>query len=83
MPERHLHIPRLDLELPGVDADTARRVAELLPAALERALNPAPAAGRPPRAGSAQALAEQAAGRVVARLGGHLPRRGGQGGERS
>ena len=28
-------------------------------------------------------LAEQAAGRVVARLGGHLPRRGGQGGERS
>ncbi len=70
----HLHIPRLALDLDGVDPALARQVAALLPGALERALNPGRAGSTiPPAPGSAQALADQAAGRVAARVRSHLP----------
>jgi hypothetical protein len=68
MKVRHIHIPRIDLELSGVDADTARRALDRLPAALGRALSPGaaePAAGaRSP----ADALAERVADRIAARV---------------
>lgn len=69
---RELHIPHLDLDLAGVDPETARQVIELLPAALERALNPEQrdARGAQPVApgltqGLAQGLADRAAGQVA------------------
>lgn len=76
-----LHIPRLVLDLDGVDPALARQVAALLPGALERALGLAQGLAQepgragsvpPPRPGSAQALADQAASRVLGRLQGHL-----------
>jgi hypothetical protein len=65
---RELHIPHLDLDLAGVDPETARQVIELLPAALERALNPEQRDARgaqPVAPGLAQGLADKAAGQVA------------------
>jgi hypothetical protein len=65
---RELHIPHLDLDLAGVDPETARQVIELLPAALERALNPEQRDARsaqPVAPGLAQGLANTAAGQVA------------------
>lgn len=73
-----LSIPHLDLDLAGVDVDTARQVIALLPAALERALyqNRPTVAGALP--GSAQALADTAAARVAAQVAARIatPREG-------
>jgi hypothetical protein len=73
----HIHefyLPRIDLDLIGIDADTARQVVALLPAALERALaadqadqaDQADMAGALP--GSAQALADKAAASVASQV---------------
>lgn len=68
---REFHLPRIDLDLIGIDADTARQVVALLPAALERALaahqaDQADMAGTLP--GSAQALADSAAASVATQV---------------
>jgi len=68
---RHLHIPRIDLDLAGVDPATARAVADLLPAALRRALNGQAGTTRA-APGSPQALAERAAARVAGDIAPHL-----------
>jgi hypothetical protein len=65
---REFYLPRIDLDLIGIDADTARQVVALLPAALERALaaDQAAVAGAVP--GSAQALADHAAASVATQV---------------
>lgn len=68
---REFYLPRIDLDLIGIDADTARQVVALLPAALERALA-ADQAGQADIAGavpwSAQALADHAAASVATQV---------------
>lgn len=66
-----LYIPRIELDIVGVDADTARQAVALLPAALERALaadqtDQADIVGALP--GSAQALADNAAASVATQV---------------
>lgn len=73
---RHLHIPRIDLDLAGIDPATARAVADLLPGALMRALNGHADATRA-APGSPQALAERAAARVAAGVAPHVAKNGG------
>jgi len=68
---RHLHIPRIELDLAGVDPATVRAVADLLPGALTRALNGHADTTRA-APGSPQALAEGAAARVAAGVAAHL-----------
>lgn len=71
---REFYLPRIDLDLVGIDAETARQVVALLPAALERALaadqadqaDQAEIAGALP--GSAQALADNAAASVATQV---------------
>lgn len=66
MHRRELYIPRLDLDLAGVDAETAEQIVALLPAALERALNPGHPTISRAFTGAAQALADTAATRFAA-----------------
>lgn len=75
---RRIHIPRVDLDLAGVSEETARKVVERLPAALTRALSAANGRSAPAgnAAGIADALADQAARRIVATVRG----RAGEGG---
>ena len=65
---RHIHIPRLDLELSGIDPATARRVLDRLPDALGRALSPAaPESGVGTRS-TADALADRVAGQIASKV---------------
>lgn len=65
---REFFLPRIDLDLVGVDVDTSRQVVALLPAALERALaaDRQVIAGALPR--SAQALADHAAASIATQV---------------
>lgn len=76
---RRIHIPTLDLELAGVDADTAHRVLDRLPASLSRAL-----AGGAHGTGAAAtdavgALADRVARQVAARVRARTSGSGGEG----
>ena len=65
---REFYLPRIDLDLIGIDADTARQVVALLPAALERALQPGQPAFHSAPPWSAQALADHAAASVATQV---------------
>ena len=69
MSVRHIHIPRQDLELSGVDAETARQVLDRLPAALDRALAPRRRGTTVGETGNAaDAIADRVAGQIAARV---------------